>query len=90
MRAIKYHFILFALFIIFIIVRLIGISDTPLTLWQDIYWGNFVKNSFFLIGASALLYFGFNTVRRQPKAGPRVLSSKALKLILYPTLILAW
>ena len=90
MQAIRYHLILLAIFIAYVIVRLIGISDISLTLWQDIYWGNFVKNSLMLISAFALVYFGFNTVRRQPKIGPRVLSSKKLKLILYPTLILAW
>lgn len=90
MRAIKHQLIIFGLFIIYIIIRLIDISDISLTLWQDIYWGNFVKDSLLLIGFFTITYFGLNAVRRQPKIGPRIISSKKLKTILYPSLIIAW
>lgn len=90
MQAIKHQLILFALFSIYIIIRLIGISSFPLTLWQNIYWGGLVKNSFLLLTSFTLTYYILDSIRHRPRSGPKIISGKNLKKILYPALVLSW
>jgi len=89
MRYIKHQLILFALFSLYIIIRLIGISDIDFTFWQSI-WVFAVKDSLLLLIMIFFTYFILDSIRHRPRIGPRIISGKTLKKILYPALTLSW
>jgi len=89
MRRIRHQLILFALFTLYIITRLIGISNIEFTFWQSI-WTFALKNSLLLIAFIYLAYSILDSIRHQPRIGPQIISGKNLKKIFYPALLLTW
>jgi len=89
MRLIRHQLIFFALFALYIITRLISISDIEFTFWQSI-WVFTVKNSFLLITFIYLTYSILNSIRHQSRTGPQIISGKNLKKTFYPMLLLSW
>ncbi len=89
-QAVKFQLGLFTLVIIYYLIRLLGISDINLNLWQLIYWGNFIKDSLMLFIAFLLAYLIFNKVRLSPKSGPTIIKGRTLKQILFSIFILGW
>ena len=71
-------------------IRLIGISDIPLTIWQQVYYGNVIKNTVFLCISFYLIYYLFNYLRLNPKTGPTIIPARILKTGLIIFLILIW
>lgn len=87
---IKQQLFVFSLLLIYIIIRLIGISAIPLSLWQRVYWGNALKNTFLLFSGLSLLFFIINTVRFNARIGPTIIQAKKLKLALFIIVGLGW
>jgi len=89
MHRIRHQLILFAFFTLFIITRLIDISNIEFTFWQSI-WVFAVKNSLLLVTFIYLTYSILNSIRHQSRTGPQIISGKNLKKTLYPALLLSW
>lgn len=89
-KVVKFQLIIFLLAVFYIFIRFLGISDIPFTLWQKVYWGNIIKDSFFLAASLILSYAILNIIRHNPKSGPTIIPGKTLKRSLYIVLIFWW
>jgi len=89
-QIVKLQLIAFAFFCLYFIFRLVGSSDLPLTIWQHVYWGNAIKDSFFLAFSLIFVYALFNLLRRHPQTGPTIISGPALKTCLYLVIGFWW
>lgn len=89
-QVVKLQLIAFACFCLYFVSRFIGISNLPLTVWQQVYWGNAIKDSFFLGLSSMLIYYLFNLLRQRQKTGPAIITSHTLKICLYTVFGLLW
>lgn len=89
-QAVKLQLSLFTIILIYVIVRLIGISGINLNLWQQIYWGNFIKNSLILLITYIVAYLIFNQARLRPKTGPTIIKGSILKKALIIIFSFGW
>jgi hypothetical protein len=89
-QAVKFQLGLVTIIIVYYLVRLLGISNINFNLWQQIYWGNFIKNSFLLFFTFLLFYQIFNQVRKMPVTGPTIIKGRVLKKILIFVFALGW
>lgn len=89
-QAIKLQLGLLAIVISYLIIRLLGISNLNLNLWQQIYWGNFIKNSLLLVITFIVAYLIFNQARLRQKTGPTIIKGSLLKKFLIVVFILGW
>lgn len=89
-QIVKLQLIAFAFFCLYFIFRLVGLSGLPLTIWQQVYWGNVVKDSFFLAFSLIFAYYLFNLLCRHPKSGPTIISGPTLKICLYLVIGFWW
>lgn len=86
----KSQLALFIVFTFYIIIRFIGISATPFNLFQEIYLGNIIKDTFLLITVFILSYIFFNQTRKNQKLGPTIILGSKLKKALYITMAFGW
>jgi|GEM_PF-6159654 hypothetical protein len=89
-QAVKFQLGLGAMVIIYYLVRLLGISDHGLNIWQQIYWGNLIRNSFLLLLTFLLFYQIFNQARKMPITGPTLVKGSLLKKLLFIFFGLGW
>lgn len=82
-QIVKLQFIAFLFFCFYFITRFIGISNVNFTIWQHIYLGNVIKDSFFLIFSLIFIYYLFNLLRQGRKTGPTIIAGPVLKICLY-------
>jgi|APSaa5957512622_1039677.scaffolds.fasta_scaffold40978_2 hypothetical protein len=74
----------------YILIRFIGISDISLNVFQEIYFGNVIKDTFLLLALFILSYTFFNAARKNKKTGPTIINGSKLKLSLYIVLFFGW
>lgn len=89
-QIVKLQLIAFAFFCLYFAFRFIDISNLPLTVWQQVYWGIVLKDSFFLAFSLIFIYYLFNLLRRHPQTGPTIISAAALKTCLYLVIGFWW
>ena len=89
-QIVKLQLIAFTCFCLYFVSRFIGISNLSLTVWQQVYWGNVLKDSFFLGLSSMLIYYLFNLLRQRQKNGPTIITSHTLKICLYAVFGFLW
>lgn len=90
-QIVKFQLIGFTTFFcLYFVIRFIGISDVSLTVWQQVYWGNIMKDSFFLVFSLGFIYYLFNLLRRHKKTGPTIVSGPILKTCLYIVFSFWW
>lgn len=89
-QPVKFQLGLFSIVIIYFIIRLLGISDLDLNLYQQIYYGNFIKDSLMLFVTFSLSFFIFNKARKLPLTGPTIIKGRILKKLLISIYILGW
>lgn len=89
-QIVKLQLIAFAFFCLYFIFRFLDISGLSLTVWQQVYWGNMIKDSFFLAFSLIFIYYLFNLLRRRPQIGPTIISSPTLKICLYLVIVFWW
>ncbi len=89
-QTIKFNLLILALLVIYLVIRLIGISSIDLNTWQAIYIGNGLKDTLLLILTILLTRSVFVSIKSNPKKGPTIISAKKLKVFLYLCLGLLW
>jgi len=89
-KVVKFQLAIFAVITAYALFRFISISDISLTLWQRIYWGNIIKDSFLLIAYILISYAVFNIIRFNPKTGPAIIKGSILKKSLYFFIAVFW
>ncbi len=89
-QVVKYQLGLLGVIVIYLVIRLLGISNLNLNLWQQIYWGNFIKNSLILLISYTITYKIFNQVRLRPKTGPTIIKGSLLKKALIIVFAFGW
>ncbi|KKS80436.1 MAG: hypothetical protein UV54_C0006G0011 [Candidatus Beckwithbacteria bacterium GW2011_GWA2_43_10] len=89
-QVVRLQLIAFAFFCLYFVFRFIGNNNVPLTIWQQVYWGNVVKDSFFLVFSLIFVYYLFNLLRRHQKTGPTIIAGSSLKIWLYIVIGFWW
>lgn len=89
-KVVKLQLLIFAFFCLYFIIRLIAVSPLQLSVWQSVYWGNIIKDSFGLLISLVLTYYLFNLLRLNHKTGPSIIQGSQLKFGLFFLLGLWW
>ncbi|MDZ7586366.1 MAG: hypothetical protein U0946_01310, partial [Patescibacteria group bacterium] len=79
-QIVKLQLVVFAFSCLYFVFRFLGISDLPLTVWQQVFWGNMLKGSFFLTFSLFFVYALFNLLRRHSRSGPTIIAGSTLKI----------
>ena len=89
-KIVKFQLTIFAVITAYALIRFISVSDISLTLWQRIYWGNIIKDSFMLLAYLLISYAVFNIIRFNSTTGPTIIKGAFLKKALYFFIAIFW
>ncbi|MFC1627132.1 hypothetical protein ACFL18_01070 [Patescibacteria group bacterium] len=70
--------------------RLVNPTTLNWSIWQRVYFGNFIKDTGILALSLLLIYYIFNNIRRNPQIGPTIISAVKIKQVLIFGIILSW